>query len=285
MSDIVAGTLDALAPVQPFDPDDWHKVLSSAGIRHGQRRSLARPRTLLLAAAVVIGILLPLGTLGATDGWWFDRVPIIDETATLSTTTTALTPSGTTASPSEPVPLAPAVAPAAVKSGSWDGQNWELDAFVGAGGDLCFGVSPSATAHGNGLGAALNCARIYGVPQPPGEAQTVLPLDITYLIGGRSPDLPAYVAGPVVGSARTVVVYFSDGEILRTETFEAPSNFGSIRFYAAPIPDAVATRYLKPPPGPVSPFSKIVGLDENGAIVACLRTPTMEGGMPPSACR
>jgi hypothetical protein len=104
-------------------------------------------------------------------------------------------------------------------------------------------------------------------------------------MGGRSPDLPPYVAGPVVGSARTVIVYFSDGEILRTETFEAPSNFGSIRFYAAQISDAVATRYLKPPPGPEPAFTKIVGLDENNNIVACLRTPMMEGGVPPPACR
>ncbi|MDX6399429.1 MAG: hypothetical protein QOF27_35, partial [Gaiellaceae bacterium] len=139
MTEIVAGTLDALAPAQPFDPDDWHEVLSSAGIRDRQRRALTRPRALLLAAAVVIGILLPLGTLAAADDWWFIRLPIIGETATVSTTTA----SGTTASPSEPVPLGPVVAPAAVRSGVWDGQSWELDAFVGAGGDLCFGISPS----------------------------------------------------------------------------------------------------------------------------------------------
>jgi hypothetical protein len=284
MTDIVAGTLDALAPVQPFDPDDWGEVLSRAGIRHRQRRSLARPRTLLLAAAVVSAILVPLGTLGATNDWWFVRLPIIGETAAVSTTSAA-TPSGTTASPSEPVPLGPVVAPAAVKRGVWDGQSWELDAFVGTGGDLCFGISPSATAHGNGAGAALNCARIYGVPQPHGAVQTVMPLDITYLMSGRSPELPPYIAGPVVGTARTVVVYFSDGEILRTETFAAPSNFGSIRFYATQIPDAVATRYLKPPPGPEPAFTKIVGLDENDNIVACLRTPVMEGGVPPSACQ
>jgi hypothetical protein len=284
MTDVVAGTLDALAPVQPFDPDDWHEVLSSAGIRDRQRLALTRPRALLVAAAVGLGILLPLGTLGAADDWWFIRLPIIGETATVSTTT-ASTPSGTTVSPSSPVPLGPVVVPAAVKSGVWDGQSWELDAFVGAGGDLCFGIAPSATAHGNGAGAALNCARIYGVPLPPGAAQTPMPLDITYLMSGRSPDLPPYVAGPVVGSARTVVVYFSDGEILRAETFGAPSNFGSIRFYAAQIPDAVATRYLKPPPGPVSAFTKIVALDENNNIVACLRTPVMEGGLQPSACR
>jgi hypothetical protein len=284
MTDIVAGTLDALAPVQAFDPADWHQVLSRAGIRDRQRRTLTRPRTLLLVAVIVIGILIPLGTLGATNDWWFTRFPIIGETATVSTTTTS-TPSGTTISPRGQGPVAPAVAPVAMKSGVWDGHGWELDAFVGAGGDLCFGIAPSATAHGNGEGAALSCARIYGVPQAPGAAQTPLPLDITYLMNGRSPDLPPYIAGPIVGSAQSVLVYFSDGEILRTETFGAPGNFGSIRFYAAPVPDAVASRYLKPPPGTGFAFSKIVGRDEKGNIVACFRTPMMEGGVPPSACR
>jgi hypothetical protein len=284
MSDIVAGTLDALAPVQPFDAASWDEVLTRAGVHQHKRRVLPRPRTLLFVAAALIGILIPLGTLSATNDWWFIRVPIIGQTATVSTTTTATTPSGTT-TPSEPAPLAPAVAAVAVKSGVWDGQRWELDAFVGASGDLCFGIAPSATAHGRGEGAALSCARIYGVPLPPGAAQTPLPLDITYLMSGRSPDLPPYVAGPVVGSARSVLVYFSDGEILRTETFGAPHNFGSIRFYAAPIPDAVASRYLKPPPGAGFAFSKIAGLDDKGNIVACFRTPMMEGGVPPSACQ
>jgi hypothetical protein len=285
MSDIVAGTLDALAPAQPFDPDDWHQVLSRAGIRDRQRRMLMRPRMLLLAAVVVIGILIPLGTLGASNDWWFIRLPIIGETATVSTTTAPTTSSDGTTLPSQPVPLAPTVGPVTVKSGVWDGYGWELDAFVGAGGDLCFGISPSATAHGNGAGAALSCAHIYGVPLRSGAAQAPLPLDITYLMGGRSPNLPPYIAGPVVGTARSVVVYFSDGEILRTKTFDVPSNLGSIRFYASPIPDAIATRYLKPPPSLEPAFTKIVGLDSTGNIVACLRTPMTQGGVAPSACR
>jgi hypothetical protein len=285
MTDIVAGTLDALAPVQAFDPTDWDQVLSRAGMQDRQRRALMRPRALLLVAVIVIGILIPLGTLGAADDWWFIRLPIIGQTVTISTTTESVPSSASSSSPSSPVPLAPAVTPATVKSGVWDGQSWELDAFVGLSGDLCFGIAPSSTAHGNGAGAALSCARIYGVPLSPGTAQTSLPLDITYMMSGRSPDLPPYIAGPVVGSARTVVVHFSDGEVLRTETFAGPSTFGSIRFYAAPIPDAVATRYLKPPPGPEPAFTKIVGLDENNNIVACLRTPMMEGGLQPSACR
>jgi hypothetical protein len=285
MTDIVAGTLDVLAPVQPFDPADWDQVLSRAGIRDGQRRPLTRPRSLLLAAVIVLGVLIPLGTVGAADDWWFIRLPILGQTATIGTTTDAVPSSTTSSSPGSPAPLGPAVTPATVKTGVWDGHSWELDAFVGVSGDLCFGISPSATAHGNGAGAALGCARIYGVPLPPGAAPKALPLDITYLMSGRSPDLPPYIAGPVVGSARTVVVYFSDGEILRTETFEGPTTFGSIRFYAAPIPDAVATRYLKPPPGTAPAFTKIVGLDESNDIVACLRTPMMEGGLQPSACR
>jgi hypothetical protein len=104
-------------------------------------------------------------------------------------------------------------------------------------------------------------------------------------MSGGSPELPPYIAGPVVASARTIVIFFSDGETLRTETFDAPSSFDSIRFYASPLPASIATRYLKAPPTPQPVFSKIVGLDENGNIVACFRTPMMDGGVPPAACR
>jgi hypothetical protein len=295
MTDPVAETLDVLAPTQAFSPD-WDAVLLRAGIstpaveRPGRR--LLRPRTLVLVGLIVVAILVPLTTVGATDNWWFLRFPLPGGTSPVPTNTTTTVPSTTTTpslpapiAPSGQLPAAPAPQPVVVRTGSWNGKDWEMEAFVGTGGDLCFGVAPDASAHGNGAGAALSCARLDGVPLPAGAATTPLPLEITYLMSSGPNPLPAYIVGPVIGTARTVVIYFSDGEILRTDTFAAPSSLGSIRFFATQIPDAVATRYRPtPPPGPGPAFTKIVGLDSNGNVVACLRMPVVAGGSPLSAC-
>jgi hypothetical protein len=284
--DLVVEILDALAPPQRFVPD-WEEVLRRTGngraFRDQRERKRMPRRRMALAIVVVIAVFVPLGTLGATDSFWFLRFPISGETS--SPTSSIASPEPGTTTPKGPLGVAPAVSPVAVKTGTWEGHGWELDAFVGAGGDLCFGVAPTATIHGGGADAALSCARIYGVPTQTPSTQGPLPLDITYLMNGRTNDLPPYIAGPVVGTASNVVIYFADGEVVRTPTFEAPPSLGSVRFYASPIPDAVATAYLQAPPGPGPALNKIVGLDENDNIVACLRMPMMEGGVPLAACR
>jgi hypothetical protein len=284
VNDPIAMTLEALAPSRDFQPE-WEQVMLRAEPRGRQaptRWSRRKTTRLTVALAVVIAALIPLAALGDTGQLWFLHFPIVGQT---SAPTDASSTSG--GSSLGPVGVAPAVSPVSVQTGSWNGAGWELDAFVGTSGDLCFGIAPSRSAHGDGGNAALACARIYGVPTPtsaPADSGG-LPLDITYLMNGRTNDLPPYIAGPVVGTARTVAIYFSDGEVVRTPTFEAPPSLGSVRFYASPIPDTVATTYLQAPPRTVPAFTKIVGLDDADNIVACLRTPMMNGGVPPSACR
>jgi hypothetical protein len=236
----VSDALDRLAPSQHFT-DNWDDVLARAGEdaprpADGFRLRVQRRRRWLLAAALVAAVVVPVatGTLAATNNWWFfaSHVP------------------------------ASATPPVVVKSGTWDGANWELVAYRTASGGICLAMTPSATATSDGRGAALACGGFSTAPQGSAEG----PRGITYLSGSSS-ELPTYIVGPVVAAASEVVISFANGDVVRTPAFDAPASLGPVRFYATRVPESV----LVPPSGRgPSMLQKLVGLDNDGQVVACL---------------
>jgi hypothetical protein len=247
--------LDRLAPPQAFVAS-WDDVLAraevSAGAKVGRRR-VRRRRLWLLAAAVLVAIMVPLATLAASQGWWFLA--------------------------SENPAVAPLSGVAVVKTGTWDGKDWELTAYRSSIG-LCFAVTPGGSARSTGAGGGMSCADIKGVPRSQPSEET--PLPITYLAAQATYLLPAHIAGPVIADAAHVRVYFGNGLTVTTPTFAAPASLDAIRFYAAQIPASVDF----PTPGNLEDrfLKQIVGLDEHDRVVACLTLPPVRG-YPLSACR
>jgi hypothetical protein len=233
----LANALERLAPPQHF-ADDWDDVLARAGEPDsGDRPRAFQRRRWLLAAAFAAAIVIPIAaaTVAARNDWWF------------------LASHG-------PKPL---TAPVVVKSGSWDGKSWELVAYRSASDGICFTVTPSASATSDGLGAALACGG-FSIAAPSGSSERTR--GITYM-SSSSPELPTYVAGPVIDTADHVVIYFANGDVVRTPAFDAPASLGAIRFYAAQISEPV----VRPTGGRrQSSLQKLVGLDNEGRIVACL---------------
>jgi hypothetical protein len=88
---------------------------------------------------------------------------------------------------------------------------------------------------------------------------------ITYLSGSSS-ELPTYIVGPVVAAASEVVISFANGDVVRTPAFDAPASLGAVRFYATRVPESVV---LPSRHGPLM-LQKLVGLDNDGQVVACL---------------
>jgi hypothetical protein len=236
--------LDRLAPVHEFAPD-WGDVLARAGVPSEMSRAKTR-RRLVLAAALVVAIVVPLTAIAKSRDWWFFS----------------------TGAP------APATRVFVLKTGEWDGQRWELVAYRTLNDGLCFSMSPAGS---NGRGA-MNCDRIVGVTR---DSKQYTPRAITYLSGGGvTPELPRYVVGPVTDEAEEVAVYFVDGEVLRTETFAVPQSLGAIRFYAARLPRSMLPMALR------SGFlDKLVGFNRAGRIVACLNLPLPPAeAVPRSPC-
>lgn len=258
--------LDLLAPREVF-VGEWGDVLARAGrrtqgARSGRSQFITRRRVLIVAVALA-ALLIPLVALGASSdwNWWFLRfssgtgLPI----STTSTGNTTLP-----ASPAGPAPAPLSGGPTIVASGSWEGKSWVLVAYLSQTDGVCYAVSPSETAHSNGMGAAMNCDRIEGVPHTP-DSKPYTAHSITYLIAGSSPLLPGYIAGMVVGTAESVDVYLSTGEVLHTQTFAGPAPLGTIRFYAAQLPASARAT-----PGDTSSvFDKLVGLNKHRKVVAC----------------
>jgi hypothetical protein len=274
-------------PRRPF-PGDWSDVLARApktAEAHGHERRLAGrtrraipKRKVALVFAVVLAVLIPLGSLSAAEGWWFLAV-----TETPTTTTPTTTPESATTTPAHvlpptaqpPAPLSGG--PTVIKSGSWDGQNWTLVAYISNDGRVCFSVSPSDSVHTTGAGAAMSCASMEGVPQPAGTTGDQ-PLEITYLMNSGSAELAGYIAGPVVRSASTVEIHLVSGQVIEAPTFSGSPPLDQVAFYAAPLPRSNHSK-----PGDTSPvFTKLVGRDQQGRVVACFGYPY--GPMPLSAC-
>lgn len=202
-------------------------------------------RRLALLAALIAAIVVPLTAIAESRDWWFFGA-------------------------GAPEPATPVFV---VKTVEWDGERWELVAYRTLNDGLCFSMSPAAA---NGRGA-MNCDQIVGVTR---EWKQETPRAITYLTGRPSIERPGYIVGAVTDEAGEVAVYFINGDVLRTEAFAAPQSLGAIRFYAARLPGsmlhiALGSRFV----------DKLVGLDRDGRLVACLNLPLPPAeAVPRSPC-
>jgi hypothetical protein len=251
--------LNEIAPAHGWS-ESWPDVLRRADeqvrVRPQNRPSTLPRRRLLLAALVaVIVIAAPLVAVAASNDWWFLNHP-------------------------DPLSV-PATSPLIVKEGQWDGKGWDLIAYPNRQNGLCWGITPTAT-RDTGTGGALGCGSIVGFPSNGRNPA----MSITFVSGGASPELPAYVAGPVVATAAKVVIHFATATVT-AETFAAPKELGDLRFYAAQVPDNINPARPPTPGQPLaSPISWLAGYDKGGMIVACLNPTTAKDGIsPPTVCQ
>jgi hypothetical protein len=207
----------------------------------------------VLAFVVLAAVLVPLAALGAANDWWFLRFG---------------------AGPP------PTKAPAVVKEGEWSGHPWRLVAYPSTTDGLCISITPKGSGV-EGRGGALSCGPFAGVSRTP-DTKASPDMTITFLSGGASPELPAYIAGPVIDEAATVEIRFGNGEVLRVPTFAGPESLGHVRFYATQLPAGVQDT-----PRTFLTFLKsVAGLDANGEVVACLAPQTAKAGISDLAdCR
>jgi hypothetical protein len=237
----VEDDLDRLAPREQF-AHDWNEVLERAGVQKAGAVGPAwRRLKWLLLAAVVAAVVVPIAAATvAVTNWsgWFS---------------------------SSPDQFRPASEPVVVRTGSWDGTRWQLVAYLEfhtSNVDLyCYSVMP----YGSSLTArpdAVGCGGI--APFAPGASPDHNGIRHAGILYGatESPGLPYWAAAPVVDTAVEVALHFRDGDVLRVPTYAAPESLGHVRFYATPIPDVPQSSGQSP--------VKVVGLDENGAVVACL---------------
>ena len=164
--------LDQLAPAHGWVPD-WPDVLQRAGAEPSISR--VTRRRMVIALVVLAAVLVPLAALAATNNWWFLKLG-----------------HGPT----------PTNAPVVVKEGAWDGHPWQLIAYPSAADGLCVSVTPKDS---TGEGAAMGCGTFTGISRTP-ETKATPDMTITYLSGGASNKLPAYIAGPVIEKASTVEI-------------------------------------------------------------------------------
>jgi hypothetical protein len=261
MSDYLRAVLDELVPTFADERSDWEGILRDAGL--GEHASVAigvpehertrwtPPHRLLVIAVLVAVIAIPLVAVAAAHEWWFFRF-------------------------GQDFP--PVTSVKVVKTGVWDGTEWEFLAYLSSTDGVCYGISPIATARTTGQGGALACDQIEGVPRTE-TSKAYTPHTITYM-AGFSDEVPTHIVGAVVKSADEVAVYLSHGRVVRTVTFTAPGGLGAIRFFATRLP-GFPIRSDQPPRIPIR---KLVGLDGAGNIVACLVVPMPPEGVPLSAC-
>lgn len=269
MTDHLSSVLNKLVPTFEGERGNWVAVardasggdsrpagtapaLDRAGLARRQPIQRFLSRRLVVLAAVVAAIAVPLAAFATAQDWWFFRF-------------------GQAPRPVTDIGV--------VKTGTWDGERWQLVAYGSSTNGVCFGITPLATAATTGEGAAMACAQIEGVPRT-SESKPYTPPAITYM-AAASGRLPAHIVGPVIDTADEVEIHLADGEVVRTTTFEAPEEFGSIRFYATRLPQ-VPSRVGE---RPRLPIRKLVGFDKNGQIVACLTLPVPEEGVSLSACQ
>jgi hypothetical protein len=242
--------LDRLAPGHGWVAD-WSDVLGRAGARGSAR--LVTKRRVVLALVVLAAVLVPLAAVGAANDWWFLRF------------------GGT------PVP---ASAPVVVKEGEWGGQPWQLVAYPSTSDGLCVSITPQG-AGVDGTGGAMGCGPFAGISRTP-ETKASPDMTITFLSGGASPELPAYIAGPVIDKATMVEIRFGTGQVLRVPTFAGPESLGHVRFYATQLPAGLEDT----PRTFVTFLTWVAGLDADGKVVACLAPLEAKEGISPLAdCR
>lgn len=236
--------LDQLVADTRWQPN-WQGVLDKAGEATRPARAYrVTKKRVLIALVILTAVLVPLAAIAADSDWWFLR---FGDAPT------------------------PASAPVVVKEGVWDGKPWQLIAYPSTTKGLCVSLTPE---NDDSSGAVMGCAPIQGAAHT--DQATGRPIGITYVTGSGNSNFPSFIAGPVTGEAATVEVQFETGETLRLPTFSGPDSLGDVRFYAAPLPAALA------PPT----VAKLAGLDVNGAIVACLVPIAAGDGVSPplSAC-
>jgi hypothetical protein len=230
----VATILDDLAPRQEF-AHDWSDVLERARVREAGASGPAwRRRKWLLLAAVVAAVLVPVAaaTVAATNDWWLFHADH---------------------------GLHPVTEPVVVQTGTWDGKRWQLvvSRFAGNGIDgYCSSVMPYGSPPAASSGAGGGCGGFIARPADAPDG----PAGINFG-SAESRGLPYWAAGPVVDTAVEVEIDFRNGDVLRVPTYAVPESFGHVRFYATPIPEV-------PPSSGQWPV-KVVGLDQNDAVVAC----------------
>ena len=198
----------------------------------------AGARRLVLALVVLAVALVPLVALGAANDWWFLRFG------------------------GAPVPT---TAPQVVQEGEWNGHPWQLTAFPSATHGLCVSVTPKGSVD-DGEGGAMSCGSFVGVRRMAETKPTPAPA-ITVLAGGATEQLPAYIAGAVIGRASVVEVRFPEGRVLRVPTVAGPEPLEHIRFYMVQLP--AGFRLTPENTARVFP-SWIAGTDASGTVVACV---------------
>jgi hypothetical protein len=197
---------------------DWDDVLRRAR-RHTVRR-------LIVVAAALAAVLVPLAAFASANDWWF-----LQDTGA-------------------PRPIHP---PLVIKEGTWDGHPWQLVAYRSTD-SLCMAFARA----GSSAGAAMSCAPTS--------------MSITYLTGGASDFLPAYITGPVVPTATEVEIKLPGGRIQRLPTFGASAPLDHFHFYVGRS-SGEAPEWL-------------AGLDAQGDVVACLVPRTAKDGVSAlSDCR
>lgn len=237
-------------PLNPLDDfvagadwnPDWSDVLDRSGHHTTMRSRPSRRVVLVTAFAAALVVLVPLCAVAAVNDWWFLR-----------------------GSPATVVQGDPAV----IKSGDWGGRPWDFVAYPNAKDGLCFGITPAAEPSSS-FGASMNCG-----PFGPARSTTTNAhpdIRISFVSGQATRVLPAYIAGPVVTQAATVLVKLNDGTTLRTPTFSAPPPLEHVRFYATSLPTTDTSEAGGP--SQFFPFAWIAGLDKNNRIVACFKPPT-----------
>jgi hypothetical protein len=252
MSDYLSAVIDELVPSFEDERGDWEAVRRDAGRKADGPQRWSPPRRLLAIAALIAVILVPLVALAATHDWWFFRF-------------------------GEDFP--PATEVTVVKTGVWEGTEWELYTYLSATDGICYGIAPSATVRTTGEDGTLACGPIAGLPD--GDASKADRGEtITYYAASSSEGLPAHIVGAVVASAAEVEVYLAGGKVVRTQTFAGPGELEAARLFATRLPDFPTSGEGRPR----SPIRKLVGLDNSGMIVACLIDPPgpPEGAL--SAC-
>lgn len=243
--------LDRIAPAHAWVPD-WPDVLTRGGERHTAGR--VTKRRLVLVFAVLAAVLVPLAALAAANDWWFLKFG------------------------NNPVPT---TAPQVVAEGEWNGRPWQLIAFPSATHGLCISMTPKDSAQ-DGAGGGLSCGSFVGVARTP-ESKASPDMTITFLAGGGSEKLPAYIAGAVIEKAALVEIRLADGDALRVPTVAGREPLQHIRFYAAQPPSDIQLT----PENVRRVFPRwIAGLDANGKVVACLAPRTAKDGISiRSECR
>lgn len=256
MTEHLHSVLDELVPRLDNERGDWSRVVTDARAQEPVTRStrtlhttsenrhrsggwLTRRRVAVIAIAVV-AIATPLIASASQDWWFFRFVGAVPE---------------------------PVTDVKVVKTGEWGGRPWQLVAFLSATDGICYGLTPT-DASATGEGGSLACAPVEGVPRTESTKQSA-PLAITFL-AASSVGVPAFVLGPVIDTADEVEIHLAGGEVIRTPTFDAPDELGSIRFYATLVAEF--------------DIQRLVGIGHDGDVVACLVVPMPPNGIPLSAC-